>query len=132
MAVLDELEDGRILRNAVDRGEELRDRLTALREDVPLIWDVRGRGLMIGVELRDAESQPLLPQMMQELKRACQDAGLLLSISNTTVVLTPPLIISSQECEHLVSVLAACIRSIRPSDRADARSWRQAVTAGGS
>jgi adenosylmethionine-8-amino-7-oxononanoate aminotransferase len=112
MAVLDELENGRIFRNVVDRGEELRERITALRDDVPLIWDVRGPGLMIGVELRDAERRPLPAQTMQELKLAARDAGVLLSISNTTVIFTPPLVISSEECDQLVSVLEACIRPI--------------------
>ena len=99
MAVLDELESGRIFQNVVDRGEELRERLAALRDDIPLIWDVRGLGLMIGAELRDAEGQPLPAETMQELKLAARDAGVLLSISNTTVILTPPLVISSEESE---------------------------------
>ena len=112
MTVLDELESGRIFQNVVDRGEELRERLAALRDDIPLIWDVLGLGLMIGAELRDAEGQPLPAETMQELKLAARDAGVLLSISNTTVILTPPLVISSEESEQLISVLEACIRPI--------------------
>ena len=112
VAVLDELEDGRILRNAVERGEELTERLNALRDELPLVWDVRGRGLMIGVELRDAGGRPLPVQTMRALRLAARDAGLLLSTSNTTVILMPPLVVSSEECEQLVSVLAACLRPI--------------------
>jgi adenosylmethionine-8-amino-7-oxononanoate aminotransferase len=67
---------------------------------------------MIGAELRDAEGQPLPAETMQELKLAARDAGVLLSISNTTVILTPPLVISSEESEQLISVLEACIRPI--------------------
>ena len=118
MAVLDELEDGTILRNAVERGEELQERVNALRDDLSLIWDVRGRGLLIGVELRDAEQQPLPAQTMQDLKLAFRDAGVLLSISNTTLVLTPPLVVSSEECEQLVSVLETCVAAVADQERA--------------
>jgi len=117
MAVLDELEDGRILQNAVDRGEELKERVNALRDDLPLIWDVRGRGMMIGVELRDADGEPIPDETMTALKLAARDAGVLLSISNTTVIFTPPLVISSEECEQLVSVLESCVRPIADQGR---------------
>jgi adenosylmethionine-8-amino-7-oxononanoate aminotransferase len=116
-AVLDELEDGRILRNAVERGDELQERMNALREDLPLIWDVRGRGLMVALELRDPDEQPLPAQTMQDLKLAFRDAGLLLSISNTSVIFTPPLVISSEECEQLVSALETCVRPIADQAR---------------
>ena len=117
MAVLDELEDGRILQNAVDRGEELKERVNALRDDLPLIWDVRGRGMMIGVELRDADGEPIPDETMTALKLAARDAGVLLSISNTTVIFTPPLVVSSEECEQLVSVLESCVRPIADQGR---------------
>jgi adenosylmethionine-8-amino-7-oxononanoate aminotransferase len=110
MAVLDELEDGSVFRNAVERGEELRERLNDLRDELPLIFDVRGQGLITGVELRDAEGEPLSTGTMKELRVAARDAGLLFSPSNTTVIFTPPLVISSEECEEIVSLLAACLQ----------------------
>src|SRR5205085_1131292 len=110
MAVLDELEDGRVFRNALERGEELRERLNDLRDDLPLIFDVRGQGLITGVELRDADGEPLAPETMKALRVVARDAGLLFSPSNTTVIFTPPLVISSEECEELVSLFAGSLQ----------------------
>ena len=118
MAVLDELEDGSVFRNAVERGEELRERLNDLRDDLPLIWDVRGQGLITGVELRDAEGEPLPAETMTALRVAARDAGLLFSPSNTTVIFTPPLVLSSEECEQIVSLLEGCLRPIADQARA--------------
>ena len=82
-----------------------------------MIWDVRGRGLITGVELRDAEGEPLPPETMTALRIAARDAGLLFSPSNTTVIFTPPLVISSEECEQIVSLLAGCLRPIADQGR---------------
>lgn len=117
MAVLDELEDGSVFRNAVERGEELRERLSDLRDDLPLISEIRGQGLITGVELRDTDGEPLSAETMTALRFAARDAGLLFSPSNTTVIFTPPLVISSEECEQIVSLLAECLRPIAAQER---------------
>ena len=76
----------------------LRDRLA----DVPLVTGVRGRGLMIGVQLdRDCG----------ELVGRAREAGLLINVTAGSVVrLLPPLVINDDELRFLVDTLAQVIR----------------------
>ena len=102
-AVLDEMDNGEVLANVAARGEQL---TSAFRElGLPAIGGVHGPGLMIAVELADAGGRPLSPQQMTSVKDCCRDAGLLVSVSNHMVVLTPPLIITPTECDLLVDRL---------------------------
>jgi len=106
-AVLDELGDGSVLANVAARGEQLTSALRGLH--LPAIQGVHGPGLMIAVELADATGEALAAQEMASLKDRCRDAGLLVSISNHMVLLTPPLIITPTECDLLVQRLGQCI-----------------------
>ncbi|WBB78736.1 aminotransferase class III-fold pyridoxal phosphate-dependent enzyme [Micromonospora sp. WMMD882] len=104
LAVLDELTDGSVFANVRELGERIRGRLRDHAATVPLIHDVRGTGLMIGVELRDGDER-LGAQTMTAVRRACQDAGLLLTTTNNTVVLMPPLVLTGAEADELVDRL---------------------------
>ncbi|HBU65307.1 MAG TPA: aspartate aminotransferase family protein, partial [Alcanivorax sp.] len=88
---------------AVDaKGETLRAALRDRLADVPLVTGVRGRGLMIGVQLdRDCG----------ELVGRAREAGLLINVTAGSVVrLLPPLVINDDELRFLVDTLAQVIR----------------------
>ncbi len=57
-ATLDVIEDEKLVDNAAQRGGELKDALTRVAADHPAITDVRGLGLMLGNEFRDADGNP--------------------------------------------------------------------------
>ncbi|HEX6872093.1 MAG TPA: aminotransferase class III-fold pyridoxal phosphate-dependent enzyme [Micromonosporaceae bacterium] len=101
VAVLDELGDGRVLDNVSARGVQLTAALKALGH--PGIASVHGPGLMLAVALVDPAGEALTGSVMAEVKRHCRDRGLLVSISNHMVVLTPPLVITEAEVDLLVS-----------------------------
>lgn len=103
-AVLDEMEDGAVLANVAARGEQLTSTFRGL--DLPAIGGVHGPGLMLAVELVDADGSPLSAQQMASVKDRCREAGLLVAISNHMVVVTPPLIITPAECDLLVERFA--------------------------
>jgi len=109
LAVLDELADGKIFDNVAARGDQLRDHLHALARQTGLIGDIRGPGLLIGADLHDRNGQPLAPHAVQQLCRDCRDNGLILSSSNSTLVLVPPLVITSDECDQLIDILSECL-----------------------
>jgi adenosylmethionine-8-amino-7-oxononanoate aminotransferase len=109
LAVLDELADGKIFDNVAARGDQLRDHLHALARQTGLIGDIRGPGLLIGADLHDRNGQPLAPHAVQQLCRDCRDNGLVLSSSNSTLVLVPPLVITSDECDQLIDILSECL-----------------------
>jgi len=97
VAVMEVLENEGVLANCVAMGERLMAGLTALAGKHRMIKAVRGRGLLIGVEL----TQPGAP-----LVERCQAAGLIINCTaNTVLRLTPPLTVSAAEVDEALAVL---------------------------
>ena len=96
-------EDG-ILDNAVKVGEHLRSALVRELVSIKGVKDIRGMGLMIGVELTVPCS---------ELMGRAADAGLLISVTADTVIrLVPPLIMSAAEADEVVAILAPLVKQL--------------------
>ena len=102
LATLHTLRDEGILLAARERGAWLREQLEARRGDWPLVRALRGRGLLIGLELRGRVT-PVL--------RALQEQGVLaLPAGQTVLRLLPPLILQPEEAERLIAALDAVLR----------------------
>jgi 4-aminobutyrate aminotransferase-like enzyme len=100
LAVLDVIEDERLIENARRVGEELRAALEDLRVGV-----VRGRGLLLGVEL---ESPELAERVVDEMR----DAGVLINRTGphgNVLKIRPPLVFKSEHVGVLAAALAAAI-----------------------
>ena len=94
-------EDG-LMANAAAMGERLRLRLTEGLGSLAGFKEIRGQGLMIGIEL-DRNCNDLLLKAAQ--------AGLLLSITADTVIrLLPPLIINAAEIDEIAAILVPLVR----------------------
>ena len=90
------LEDG-ILENCQRASAHFMDRLRKLKNEYPFIKDVRGKGLMIGIEI-DREGKGVVTE--------CMKKGFLINCTNETVLrFIPPLIIKTEEIDSLVDVL---------------------------
>ena len=117
-----ELLEGGLTQNAADRGEELVVGLRELMRRFPKsVIDVRGKGLMIGVEFAD-------PKLAEEVQWACFVRGLLvLECGVQTVRLCPPLIASAEDIRTAVRILGEAIEAVamHPSETA-----REAEAAG--
>ncbi|MBW3583716.1 MAG: aspartate aminotransferase family protein [Euryarchaeota archaeon] len=99
-AVLDVLKDERLVERSATLGERMLDDLRVL-EEVPGVRGVRGRGLMIGVELK-AKPQPVLESLRLR--------GILaLSAGATVVRLLPPFVLSDAEADHIVGETKAAV-----------------------
>jgi adenosylmethionine-8-amino-7-oxononanoate aminotransferase len=114
LAVLDELADGSVYANVNARGEQLCGALRALAHETGLIGDVRGPGLMIGVDLLDREGRPTPAETVRRLSQTCREHGLIVAWANSTLVLTPPLIITPGECDEIIRILSVCLRELNP------------------
>jgi 4-aminobutyrate aminotransferase-like enzyme len=88
-------------------GTHLQDRLGDLAERHPAIAEVRGRGLMVGVELRDHRGEPaaaLTDRILEEMK----DAGYLLGRTGpgrNVITFPPPLVIEAAALDGAVTQL---------------------------
>jgi acetylornithine aminotransferase/acetylornithine/N-succinyldiaminopimelate aminotransferase len=89
--------DEKIAERAARTGRHLLTRLQALAAGRPLIREVRGRGLLIAVEL----TQPAGPVV-----DACREAGLLVLTAGEKVLrLAPPLIVDERDCDRALAVI---------------------------
>jgi len=105
------LETLRLLRdqlvtNAAAVGGHLKDRLTALADKHPLIGDVRGRGLMIGVELvRDRKTKERAIDERDAVVTACFTRGLLLlGAGKNAIRFSPPLVLTREQADTAVKI----------------------------
>jgi acetylornithine/N-succinyldiaminopimelate aminotransferase len=101
LATLTTVIGDKLPQRAAERGRELMDGLRALQKTQPVIKEVRGLGLLIGVEL----TKPAAPVM-----DACRDAGLLVLTAGEKVVrLAPPLIVDSADCKRALDILGGAL-----------------------
>jgi len=102
-----------IVGNARRQGERLRARLTELAARYPLIGDVRGAGLLQGVEfVRDRASKAPFPARVRPgkiVERAARERGLLLRCGNEFAAVAPPLIVTAQDVDEICRILGESI-----------------------
>lgn len=102
-AVLDTILADGLLENCERQGEYLRQRLNELRSRHARIVDVRGLGLLVGVEL-DGPGGAVV--------EACRQAGLIINCTVERVLrLTPPLIVGAQEIDQAITILDRVLSS---------------------
>jgi len=94
LVVLEEIDRGDLLSNAANMGAYLIDRLRSMNS--PVVREVRGLGLMIGVELKDRPTKYL--RLLQERGFIALPAGA------TTIRFLPPIIIDQQAIDALIEV----------------------------
>ncbi len=103
LAVLDVIESEHLVENADTMGHYLLQRLNELRQTEPHITDVRGRGLMIGIELD-------VPQK-EVRQRLVYDEHCFVGCSGThTLRLLPPLCLSRAEADEWIQHLTRALR----------------------
>ncbi|HSB61000.1 MAG TPA: acetyl ornithine aminotransferase family protein [Vicinamibacteria bacterium] len=108
-----ELLEGGLVANAEAVGGHLAGLLRARLGGRPVVGDVRGRGLMIGVEIvKDRESRAPAPELAEAiLEEAFRRGLLLLGCGKSTIRLAPPLVIDREDAEIAAAILAEAIRA---------------------
>jgi 4-aminobutyrate aminotransferase-like enzyme len=110
LAVLDVIEGESLQRNAQEVGGQLLEGLRALKERFPLVGDVRGLGLYIGVELvTDREARLPATREARRLKERLRDHHLLLSTDgpqDNVLKIKPPLVFTPSDAERLIRTFA--------------------------
>ena len=106
LATIQLLRNG-LMKNAEVVGAHLMSRLTALKEKHALLGDVRGRGLMIGIELvRDRATKERAATERNTLVQECFRRGLLvLGAGRNAIRLSPPLVLTTQQADTAVEIL---------------------------
>ena len=118
------LEEDHLIEHAARAGKQLLDELQALRA-VPMVGDVRGLGLLLGIEfVRDRQTKEPFPSSLgvsQRIFKACLDEGLVVypgtgsvdGFRGDHILLAPPYIITAAQVSDLVERLTRGLRRVQ-------------------
>lgn len=113
LATLELLEDG-LIENAAKMGAYLLEGLTALKDKHAIIGDVRGKGLMIGIELvKDRATKEPYPEAQHQVELECFKRGLItLGCGQSTIRLSPPLVIDQDQCDFAIKTIDEALATV--------------------
>lgn len=116
LANIEFLEEQNLADEALKKGEYLKDQLERLKAKHKLIGEVRGKGLMIGIELvRDHASKTPASDEGKKIREICLGNGVLLGFGGiyaNVLRIQPPLVISQGQMENVVKVLDLALQKI--------------------
>lgn len=109
IATLKETKRLNVVVNAAARGDELLAGLLKLQERHELVGDARGKGLMCALELvSDRKTKAAASkQVVQKVYDTAYEAGVMVRTSGSNIILSPPLIITAEHVERILSALDA-------------------------
>lgn len=109
-----ELVENHYMANAEEVGGFLKQGLEALQQHYPIIGEVRGAGLMIGVEMiTDQATKAKAPHLRNELvQKAFYKGLLLLGCGENSIRLSPPLVITKEQAVSALSIIEACLKEL--------------------
>ena len=107
VATIQMIEDEHLLENCRQMSERFRKQFAALKDELPIIRELRVRGMMIGIDL----AVPATPAVAK-----CMERGVLINATHETVVrLLPPLNITAEEVDEGAAVVSEVLRELAES-----------------
>jgi len=115
LAVLQTIEQEKLTENARTTGAYLQQQLAELAKREPLISEIRGRGLALGIELKDARGKPAKREAALTVYRAFELGLVLYYVGENSNVLelTPPLNLSKNEAKQGIQLLEQALSDVR-------------------
>jgi 4-aminobutyrate aminotransferase-like enzyme len=113
LASVDVMEREDLPGRARDLGTHALDRLHQMQADHDVVGEVRGRGLLVGVDLVDEGGEPLPKEHSVALREMALDRGLVLPAGQgwrgNTVRISPPLVITREQLDRGLDVFEECL-----------------------
>jgi adenosylmethionine-8-amino-7-oxononanoate aminotransferase len=112
VANIHQLLERKLVENSRQMGSYLRGKLEAMYAKYPIVGEVRGLGLLQGMEfVKDrATKEPFgEPQPGKVIERLARERGLILRCGNEFVALAPPLIVGEAEIDQMCAILDECV-----------------------
>jgi len=113
MANIEVLTGEKLVENSAARGEQIMTRMRQAAAEATLIGDVRGKGLMIGIELvADRASKEPAADQAKLVRRLAREAGVLVGVGGTfgnVVRVQPPLVMTEAEADRVCETLTGAI-----------------------
>ena len=122
LAVLDVIENDRLAAQARIKGQYLKNKLLQLKEMHPIIGDVRGRGLLLGIEfVKDPVSKELAVAETAAITAKCLELGLLIDApggarkGQALWRIAPPITTSYNQIDSAVEIIDEAIKAVIPT-----------------
>ncbi|KAF2904697.1 hypothetical protein ILUMI_01479 [Ignelater luminosus] len=117
IAVLDIIEEEQLQENSKIVGTYLLEKLEKLRDQFSIVGDVRGKGLMVGVELvrGDGSTTPLSPEKVMKFWENCRDLGLIIGKGGyfgNVLRIKPPMCVTKADVDFTISVMKKALEEI--------------------
>jgi adenosylmethionine-8-amino-7-oxononanoate aminotransferase len=131
LAVLEYLEKYKVVSEVESKGEDLKNHLLQLKKQFSFIGDIRGKGLLLGIEfVEDIEAKTPFPRtamVTQKIVAIAKDKGLLVypagagidGLNGDSIIVSPPLTITKDEINELVSLLAETFEAFSKQLKSD-------------
>jgi 4-aminobutyrate aminotransferase len=117
LANLDNIEEQKLQERAYKIGNSLYRDLKDLEDRYDVVGEVRGKGLMIGVELvKDGESKAPNPEAANQVMEICKDRGLLVGrggLYGNVIRMSPPLVITEDDAARAVETLNVAFGEVK-------------------
>ncbi len=113
-AVIDIIEEEKLMENATKQGAYIMKRFEELKQETEIVGDVRGIGLMIGVEIvEDKQSKKPAPQKASEIMLRSWKRGVnVITCGASTIRIAPPLVITRDLVDASLEILEDSIKEI--------------------
>lgn len=114
LATIEVLNEEGLIENAVNQGEYIMERFNSLKNQFDCIGDVRGRGLLIGVDIvKDKATKERDIKKTAKICWRCWEKGLILAFFSGSVLrIAPPLVLSRAEAEKALDIIEQAISEV--------------------
>ena len=115
LATIDVIEKRKLAENAERMGMYLRERLNGLKEKYRVIGEVRGRGLIQGMEIVKTKKEPA-PDFVAYIFESTKEKGLLIGkggLYGNVIRLTPPLTVEKSEIDQAIQIMDQAFEKVR-------------------
>ena len=119
LANLNYILDNDLQKNAAEVGGYLKERLLEMAQKHPFIGEVRGRGLMLGIELVGSNEEPD-PEAAVRLLEACRERGLLVGkggIKANSIRISPPMIVTREAAEEAAAIFEEALAEVAAREK---------------
>lgn len=116
-AVLDIFEKENLVENSREMGEYIKGRLLEMAERCPYLGDVRGMGLVMGMEfVKDKQTKEPAPELIRKVIDTCAAKGLLVGsvgLYGNVLRVAPPLVITREQADESLAIMGTVLGNLQ-------------------
>jgi 4-aminobutyrate aminotransferase len=114
LAVIDVIKSEKLLDNATQQGAHVMKRMKEVMEDSEIIGDVRGKGLMIGVEIVENKKgkKPASDKANEIMMRSWKRGVAIITCGKSTLRIVPPLVITRDLVDSALDIITSTIKEV--------------------